>query len=209
MPVTPRTIPPMTDELKDVRAIAFDLMDTLIYDPFREAIRTVTGLGPEALERERQYGPWPDFELDLIDEQEYGRRFFKPGSVHKLEIERLRGALFRGYAFLPGAEELLAELSLRRPLFVLSNYPRWYEHLRERFDLDRYVAGHFPSYIVGARKPDPVFYQRVLAELELQAEELLFSDDRQENVQAAAELGMVAWHFTDVEDVRNRLRGIL
>lgn len=48
------------------------------------------------------------------------------------------------------------------------------------------------------RKPDPNFYQYVLAEMNIVAREAFFFDDKKENVAAAKSLGMNAIVFDDI-----------
>jgi len=58
------------------------------------------------------------------------------------------------------------------------------------------------SYQLRMAKPDPAIYRHVLKELKIPAEETLFVDDRQVNVDAARALGMKALLFTNVEQLR-------
>lgn len=44
-------------------------------------------------------------------------------------------------------------------------------------------------------KPDPIYYERLLEELKIKAEESIFVDDFIENIHAAQELGMHAVHY--------------
>lgn len=57
---------------------------------------------------------------------------------------------------------------------------------RERFDL------HFYSAMMGCAKPDPVFFDTVLAAVGVAPERVLFIDDREENVAAARGCGLRA-----------------
>ncbi|GLU48081.1 HAD family hydrolase [Nocardiopsis ansamitocini] len=55
----------------------------------------------------------------------------------------------------------------------------------------------FFSCDIGVCKPDPAIYQHALDALGSSPQETAFIDDREENVRAAAELGIVAHHYTD------------
>jgi putative hydrolase of the HAD superfamily len=61
------------------------------------------------------------------------------------------------------------------------------------------------SFQLGIVKPDPAIYRYVLEKLGTQAEEALFIDDRQENVDAAIKLGMKGIVFSNVERLRGEL----
>lgn len=62
---------------------------------------------------------------------------------------------------------------------------------RDRFDVSAY------SWQVGAAKPDPEFFHRVVRLIGAPAEEVLFVDDNEANVRGARSAGLVAeqWHF--------------
>jgi len=56
------------------------------------------------------------------------------------------------------------------------------------------------SHEMKTRKPEEAFYERVLLEQDLKAEECLFIDDREENIEAAAALGLKTWCFDPKKD---------
>ncbi len=193
------------------RALGLDLMDTVIRDPWRDVVERMIGMTVEESRPMRDRDAWADFELGIIDEHGYAARFFLPHSGRRLDVARLRREFGDGYAFVEGMEALLDEVAPRTPIHILSNYPPWYEDVRAQFELDRFVTGHHPSYEVGARKPEARYYERVLARTGLAPHELLFVDDREENVDAARTLGLPAVLFTGADALRRELvlHGIL
>jgi putative hydrolase of the HAD superfamily len=58
------------------------------------------------------------------------------------------------------------------------------------------------SCFLGLAKPDPLAYQAVLTMLETSPDEVIFIDDRPENVAGARAAGMRAIHFTEPGQVR-------
>ncbi|MGA9061026.1 MAG: HAD family phosphatase [Terracidiphilus sp.] len=58
------------------------------------------------------------------------------------------------------------------------------------------------SYQLRVAKPDPAIYRYVLGRLGTRPEETLFVDDKPENVQAAAAMGIKALLFSTVENLR-------
>lgn len=99
--------------------------------------------------------------------------------------------------------------ALRRkgvPVFALTNFGddsfgyacEAYEFLTE---FDRaYVSAH-----LGCIKPDPAIYAAVEADCGLPPEALLFTDDKAENIEAAARRGWQTHHFTHPQGFADRL----
>lgn len=99
--------------------------------------------------------------------------------------------------------------ALRRagvPVFALSNFGiqtfdigvREYPFLEE-FD-KRYISGH-----MGVTKPDPKIYQMVEADCGVAPDQLLFADDRQENLDAAQARGWQVHLFETPQGWEDRL----
>jgi putative hydrolase of the HAD superfamily len=81
------------------------------------------------------------------------------------------------------------------------------DHLRDRCE---WIAGFDHSTFsceVGLVKPDGGIYRHCLKGLDAEPRETLFVDDREENVRAAAELGMRGVLFRGVEDLASEIAG--
>ncbi|WP_219107600.1 HAD family hydrolase [Austwickia sp. TVS 96-490-7B] len=65
-------------------------------------------------------------------------------------------------------------------------------HMRATLRYEDVLDGCFYSYELGVAKPDPEYFRRIAARLALRAEELLFVDDRPDNVAAARAVGLAA-----------------
>jgi putative hydrolase of the HAD superfamily len=90
---------------------------------------------------------------------------------------------------------------------VLSNMPReqWDGlalHYRDWLPLCDHIT---LSFEVGTAKPDERIYRHCLDAVGVAAEEAVFVDDRTENVEAAARLGLHALLYTGVVDLRRQL----
>jgi FMN hydrolase / 5-amino-6-(5-phospho-D-ribitylamino)uracil phosphatase len=187
-------------------AILFDLMGTVVYDPYLEAIAAATGMSPDATFKVRDRQCWPDFERGAIDEAEFVRRFFPdPQAGQVFDIAAFNQARRSGYDFLPGVEQLLGDLQGVTARYVASNYPVWIEELRTTFRLERYFEGFYASCYLGVRKPERAFFDAILDDLDLAASRCLFVDDRLSNCEAAASLGMAVHHFEHATGLRARL----
>ncbi|KAB8203106.1 HAD-like domain-containing protein [Aspergillus parasiticus] len=95
-------------------------------------------------------------------------------------------------------------------VYAMSNIPRAeIEYLKESRACDMEVFdGVFASGYVGSRKPETEFYRRVMGEIGLRAERVVFVDDKEENVDVARGLGLFGVCFGGVEELRGHLHGI-
>lgn len=65
---------------------------------------------------------------------------------------------------------------------------------------------HTFSHALGTAKPDPVIYRHAAQGMGLSPDEILFIDDREENINAAQAFGMHAIRYTDHETFVQELR---
>jgi 2-haloacid dehalogenase len=103
--------------------------------------------------------------------------------------------------------EVLTELAGAgvRCLALSNMEPDKYELRRARFGFFDVLAGCVISGIEGVAKPAPEIFAILLARYGLAAAATVFIDDQAVNVDAAAELGMVALKFTTAERLRSDL----
>jgi putative hydrolase of the HAD superfamily len=88
------------------------------------------------------------------------------------------------------------------PLALLSNAPGELAEAIGGLPVAAYFGHLFFSCQLKLAKPDPACYSRVLAGLGASAEDVIFIDDRSENVAAAAALGLRSVHFTGADEAR-------
>ena len=184
-----------------VRAIVFDLGNVLV-----------------GLDNDRYAGTWP---YDMAGEDPGFRDWvaehrlwyaYETGTLTTAELlERLGGrlrlspkqitehwnALLLG--LLPGVVDTLEVLRKRYPLYVLSNtnetHIEWVRAHLERQGLgefERWFEHCFYSYEMGCVKPEALIYEKAQARIGVSADQVLFVDDREENVIAASEHGWQA-----------------
>jgi HAD superfamily hydrolase (TIGR01509 family) len=187
-------------------ALLFDLMGTVVYDPYREALEAAAGMELGAAFRLRDPDCWPAFERGAIDEAEFARRFFADGdSSQTLDMAAFHRVRQEGYHLLPGMGELLDGLQGRVDCYIASNYPVWIEQLQRQFGLDRLFRKVYASCYLGLRKPDPAFFHAILTDLALEPQCCLFVDDRPENCEAAAAMGIEVHLFDGALGLNRRL----
>ena len=91
----------------------------------------------------------------------------------------------------------LSEVRYQYPCYLLSNTNDWHiEYCERKFLFLKWFKQLFYSYRLGLSKPDPAIYKKILRLSNLQADQTLFIDDNQDNIQTAMHLGMQTIHFT-------------
>jgi HAD superfamily hydrolase (TIGR01509 family) len=103
-------------------------------------------------------------------------------------------------------EALLRELKRRHRMLLLSNTNAiHFPYVQRNYPL----LGHFDhmvlSYKLGVMKPDPGIYEEAVAQARCKAEECLFVDDVQENVDGARRVGLQSVRFEGAEQLRQDL----
>lgn len=184
--------------------LLLDVMGTLVYDPFYAEIPRFFGMTLPQLVAAKHPRAWVDFEHGRVDEATMLARFFADG--RPVDGEGLKAAMQQAYRFLPGVEPLLQALTARGvAMHALSNYPPWYALIEQRLALSRYLQWSFVSCDTGLRKPDPAAYRHAAATLGVEPARCVFVDDRLDNCEAAAAVGMAAVRFTEASALREQL----
>ncbi|XP_048227382.1 flavin mononucleotide hydrolase 1, chloroplatic isoform X2 [Ricinus communis] len=133
--------------------LLFDIMDTIVRDPFYHDIPNFFGMSFEELIECKDPTAWIEFEKGFIDE---------------IVIHR-------------------------------------HTMIEEKLNVSTYLSWMFCSSLYGKRKPDPAFYLEVLRNLKVDPTNCIFVDDRQRNVEAATEVGIIGLHFKNAKVLREDL----
>ena len=185
--------------------LLFDIMDTLVYNPFNREVPAFFGLSHAALLEQKDLTAWEQFELGQIDEAEYFRRYFHDGRT--FDRSAFQRMMRNAYCWMDGAEELLKTLRRSRSeIHALSNYPTWYRTIESKLRLSRYLKWTFVSCLTGVRKPAPAAFHGAATALNRPLESFLLIDDNAENCAAAKAHGMSAIHFNGAENVLSQLQ---
>lgn len=184
--------------------ILFDVMETLVTEPFFTTIPGFFGMSLGELLETKHPTSWIEFEKGRITEDEYVQTFFRDGRV--VDGAGLRACLLKTYEWLDGMEHLVAELhGVGYELHALSNYPIWYELIEKKLKLARFLKWTFVSCKIGLRKPDMGIFHHAAESLQVPTSDCLFVDDRVENVKAANAAGMDTILMTGATECRKEL----
>jgi FMN phosphatase YigB (HAD superfamily) len=94
---------------------------------------------------------------------------------------------------------VLPALARAYPMTLISNTNQAHaEYIRDNYDVMRFFDNHVFSFQVGALKPDRRMFDRAIEVAGFPAANLIFIDDREENIKAAHDLGLNTHWFKSV-----------
>lgn len=93
-------------------------------------------------------------------------------------------------------------------IYILSNLSLDAHNAVKKYDCFNYVDGGIYSYQAKLCKPDRRIYTELIDKYNLEPEETIFIDDREENIRAAEELGIYGIVFKDAENAENEIQEI-
>jgi len=183
-----------------VRGIIFDLGDVL----FSWSPNTSTSIPPKTLRKFLSSPTWLEYECGRIRQEECYQKIAEDFSVAASQVAdafcQARQSLQSNKIVVNFLKDLKKRPQIK--LYAMSNVAREdFADLPKELDwclFDRV----FTSGDVGVRKPNPEFYQYVLQEIGLAPEQVVFVDDKKENVLAAEMLRMKGFVF-DESTLRN------
>ena len=185
--------------------LLWDVMDTLVVDPFYEAMPAFFDMTLEQMLRLKHPTAWVRFERGELTEAEFLAMFFEDG--RRYDTSGFTACVRASYRWIEGMESLLQGLrDSGVQMHALSNYPEWFRWVEERLGVSRYVTWSFVSCRTGVRKPDAAAFRLAARQLQRDPGACLFIDDQVRNCEAARASGMRAIHFQgDVARLRRAL----
>ena len=192
------------------KVLLFDVMDTLVVDPFYTVFPAFFGAPLREVLRQKNPNAWPAFERGELTEAQYRARAFVDGRAY--DYDGMTAQIFAAYRFVDGMEALLGALAeAGAKMHILSNYPVWYRQIEARLSLSRFLPWTFVSCETGVRKPDAEAYLGPARRLGVSVDQLVLIDDRAQNCDAARALGLDAILFEGAVPLRAALfaRGFL
>jgi putative hydrolase of the HAD superfamily len=207
-----------------IRAIVSDfggVLTTPLINSFA-AFQDQTGISGQALGRAMQAiaerdGEHPLFVLETgqMTEADFLTQVadaLEPELGHRPEMHSFKEVYFKALEPNEPMIGLMREIGRRGyRMALLTNNVREWEHLwRSMLPVDEIFELVIDSAFVGMRKPDAGIYELMIARLAgVSAEECLFVDDVEVNVDAARAIGMAAVHFRSNEQAVPEVRGVL
>ncbi|MBC7236131.1 MAG: HAD family phosphatase [Chloroflexi bacterium] len=153
---------------------------------------------------------WALAETGQLSDREFWLRAGQELGLDDAQTAALREELWNTWLVDERVLALIDRIRERYPVWMLSNATDALESLlKERFR----VADRFERILTSARlgvaKPKVEVFQELLRQLALEPGEVVFVDDRAENVAAAASLGMHVIWFIHASELERQLRPYL
>jgi putative hydrolase of the HAD superfamily len=185
-------------------------MDDVLYDyDWRKrmaGMSEITGFDLAELRRRwwHDEGEWAAEAGGFSSPEEYLAAFER---AMGMAIDEATWSRIRGEAMTPWPESLAAvrhaatagEVTLLTNNGVLAqkHLRHWAPELSEIFGDHLYTSSHY-----GARKPNPLVFERVLEAYSAEASDTFFADDMLINVEGASSVGINAHHFSTPANLR-------
>jgi len=166
-------------------AVIFDMYGVILPDPEGGLLPFVQRSFPH-YGYEDVYRHWRQGNIGALSSRGFFAKLGYQGDLAALEKEYLDSI-----AIDTGFYQVAARLQPYYQLAMVSNdLAEWSRYLQDKFSLGRYLSVAVVSGEQGIKKPDPRLYQLALQRLQLPAADCAYVDDRRENLDAAAALGM-------------------
>jgi len=194
-----------------IKVIYFDLGKVIINFDYAQALQElgkVTPLPTTEVARVLANGSLIlDYETGKISTVDFYQLFSK---TLKLNVSLEKFKQLWGNMFLPEpllSEAFLEALKKTYRLLLLSNTNEiHFEFVRAKYSILSHIEEHVLSYQVGSMKPEKQIYQAAIERASVPAEEIFFTDDRQENVEAARMAGIQAVQFFSENQLKREMR---
>lgn len=171
-----------------VRGLIFDLGDVL----FQWSRSTKTAISPQTMKKILQSPPWHEYECGQISRAicygQVAQQFQLDASQVAEAFEQARASLKPDATIVAFLRDLREKSTIK--IYAMSNVAKEdFAALQDKMD-PTIFDGVFPSGAHGMRKPDLNFYRKVLQQIDLKPEHVVFVDDKHENVLAANAVGI-------------------
>jgi len=184
------------------RLLLFDLGNVLVrFEPDRFS----RSLGLNVQSAQNHYGKGVREITNLYESGRYStdeyflslRSFLK----ERFDIPELKKAFLSVLTDpIPGMEDLVRRATGRLSSALVSNTNEFhFTTILPRVPALKYLPKRYLSYEIGAIKPSPEFYECIKRKEDIEADEMLFIDDVEENIVAAEHAGMVGYLFDGME----------
>jgi putative hydrolase of the HAD superfamily len=156
------------------------------------------------------HADWLELDRGTLDREDAIRRAAQRIGMTEGEIRRLLLAVPPSLVPIPETIDLLYRLKAQgHPLYCLSNmHVASIEHLEREHEFFEVFTGKVISCRLKLCKPEAAIYEQALALNKLKANESVFIDDVDVNIEAAAKVGLHTVQFQNAAQCERELRAL-
>ena len=191
-------------ELAMIKAITFDLDGVYFVNGKQNFYKNLTNLGVMESEANRVFakteemnglyktGKWSDEEFWSWAKQEW---------KIELSTEKIIDLMIKGYEMDEGVAEIVRKVRMAgyKTLICSNNFPARINGLEKNFGFLKDFDAWALSYEIGTTKPDEKIFEELIKKSGCRAEEIIYSDDHEEKMEGAKNLGITTFVYQNLE----------
>jgi len=187
-----------------VEVVFFDFGGVLVEEGFRQGLMDIgqrNGIDPEKfLQIAFDLAFTEGFVTGRLDEKEFWHILrSKTGVAGSHEV--FRDAVLSGFEMRDWMIDLVKKLKESKVrTAILSDQTPWLDEMDRKYNFFQWFERVFNSYYIGMSKREPALFDYALSEMGVRAEQALFVDDNQGNIERAQQKGLHTIHYQNRKD---------
>ncbi len=191
-----------------IKAILFDLAGVIITNTrgFEKELESIL-----KIDKEKLIGTWKgqtfyDFLFGKITEDEYWNIIVNKNNWN-VEIQPLKDAIRKHFKLNEETMSIIKSLKNQGfKLGILSGHTKeWIKYLNDTYDFEKYFDVIIYSYQKGYSKPSKKIYEDIINEINIEPKQCIYTDDKEEFLTPAKEIGMYTILFQTPEQFKKEL----
>ena len=193
-----------------IKAVIFDIggvISTTILRRMAQDLAKKHNLDEETLAKQIHTG-WTDYKTGKINAAEFWQEFLHESKISE-NIDELEKDSISYIKEIQGVADIAKSLKQKYRTAVLSNtVESWMQKFREMFDTESMFDLIISSHEIAMCKPNKNFFDYCLEKLGLNAEDCIFIDDQNNNIDAAKNFGFKTIKFENAEQLKSELKNL-
>ena len=197
-----------------IKNVIFDIGNVLVrFDPYKYV--TEYGYDKETTEKVFKLvfldKRWPELDRGTLLGEDYMKSLIETNPKYKKEITETFSNWYNMLEIKTESVEFLKELKEKGyKIYILSNFAgKEYERLEKENEFFKLADGKVISYSVKKIKPEREIYELLLDKYDLKAEECVFLDDLESNINGAKNVGIHGIVFKDLNSAKAEFESII
>lgn len=194
-----------------IKAITFDLDGVYFVNGKSNFIANIVNLGVSEDEAKRVFLKSDEmnhqYKEGKMTDEEYWSWASKEWKLDKTPKELIE-LLISGYEVDESVVEIVKKVRTNgyKTLICTNNFPARINGLQERFKFIDDFDGKSISYEVGSSKPDTKIYEKLIEVSGVNANEIVYADDNNDNISEAQKLGINAFFYEGFDKFIEKLK---